>query len=70
VGANRISFSRAKTTKGVEYTVDATQSGWTFVLKGKALSGAKYYLNGQPVTADSSGIRMHGRKNTLLVAPS
>jgi hypothetical protein len=67
VGDNRISFSRARTAKGVEYTADATQGGWTFVLKGNALSGGNYFLNGQPVTADSSGIRMHGKKNKVLV---
>jgi hypothetical protein len=70
VGANLISFSRAQTGKGIEYAVEAKESGWRFVLKGKALAdGAKYYLNGRPVVPDSSGIRMSGRKNRVLVVP-
>jgi glycogen debranching enzyme len=67
VGTNTISFSRAKTGRGIEYSVEAKESGWTFVLKGKALPGAKYYLNGRPVAFTSSGIRMSGRKNQVLV---
>jgi glycogen debranching enzyme len=69
VGTNRISFSRAKTGKGIEYAVEARESGWRFVLKGPAVAGAKYYLNDKPVAADSSGIRMTGTKNHLLVVP-
>jgi glycogen debranching enzyme len=70
VGANLISFSRAQTGKGIEYAVEAKEGGWRFVLKGKALAeGAKYYLNGRPVVPDSSGIRMSGRKNRVLVVP-
>jgi len=67
VGSNRVSFSRARTVRGVEYGVEAKQSGWSFVLKGKASPGARYYLNGRPVTFTSSGIRMSGRKNRVLV---
>jgi glycogen debranching enzyme len=69
VGGNRISFSRARSAKGVEYTVDATENGWTFVLKDSAVTGGKYYLNGASITADSSGIRMSGRKNQVLIVP-
>jgi len=29
--------------------------------------GARYYLNGRPVSVDASGIRMSGRKNHVLV---
>jgi glycogen debranching enzyme len=67
VGTGTISFFRAKTGRGIEYRVEAKESGWTFVLKGKALPGAKYYLNGRPVAFTSSGIRMSGRKNEVLV---
>lgn len=68
VGANTISFSRAKTSKGIEYTVDAKEGGWNFVLRGTEMPGARYYLNGRQVSFTSSGIRMSGRKNHLLVA--
>jgi glycogen debranching enzyme len=67
VGANAISFSRAKTGRGIEYRVDGRENGWSFVLKGKALPGARYYLNGRPVAFTASGIRMSGRKNQVLV---
>jgi glycogen debranching enzyme len=69
VGSTTISFSRAKTGKGIEYGVDAGENGWTFALKGKAVPGARYYLNGRPVAFTSSGIRMSGRKNRVLVVP-
>ncbi len=69
VGTNLISFSRAKTGKGIEYAVEAREGGWRFVLKGAALAGAKYYLNGRPVAPDSSGIRMSGTKNRVTVVP-
>jgi glycogen debranching enzyme len=69
VGTNLISFSRAKTEKGIEYAVEARESGWKFVLKGEALGGAKSYLNGRPVAPDSSGIHMSGTKNRVLVVP-
>jgi len=67
VGANSVSFSRAKTGRGIEYGVEARESGWSFVLKGKPLPGARYYLNGRPVSFTSSGIPMSGRKNHVLV---
>jgi glycogen debranching enzyme len=67
VGPNRISFSRAKTDQGVEYRIEGTESEWAFVLREKAAPGSRYYLNGKPVVPDSSGIRMKGRKNQLLV---
>jgi glycogen debranching enzyme len=69
VGSNRISFSRRKTDKGIEYTVNATESGWTYLLKGRALSGGKLYLNSRPIAGDSSGVRMSGKTNRLLVVP-
>jgi glycogen debranching enzyme len=67
VGTNVVSFSRAKTARGIEYGFEAKEDGWHFVLKGKAMPGAKYYLNGRPVAFTSSGIRMSGRKNRVLV---
>jgi glycogen debranching enzyme len=68
VGSTRVSFSRARTARGIEYGIEATEAGWSFVLKGQALPGARYYLNGASVSFTSSGIRMSGRKNRVLVA--
>ena len=67
VGGNMVSFSRAKTSRGVEYGFEAKENGWTFVLSGDALLNAEYYLNGRHVSSTSSGIRMSGRKNHVLV---
>jgi len=67
VGATTISFSRAKTGRGIEYDVDARNDGWSIILKGAEVPGARYVLNGTPVTRISSGIHMRGRKNHLLV---
>jgi glycogen debranching enzyme len=69
VGSNSLSFSRARTGRGIEYGVEARDGGWSFVLKGKGVPGARYYLNGRPVSFTSSGIRMTGRKNRVLVMP-
>ena len=70
VGTNLVSFSRARTATGIEYEIDATEDGWRFVLKGKALPGAGYFLNGRPVALTPSGIRMEGRKNRVMVVSS
>jgi hypothetical protein len=67
VGSNVVSFSRAKTSRGIEYGFEAKDDGWRFVFKGKSVPGAKYYLNGRPVAPTSSGIRMTGKKNRLVV---
>ena len=67
VGTTQVSFSRARTRKGIEYGFDVKEDGWHLVLKGKDLPGAKYYLNGRPVSFTSSGIPMSGRKNNVLV---
>jgi glycogen debranching enzyme len=67
VGTNLISFSRTETGRGVEYVIEGRQSGWSFVLKGNPQPGAKYYLNNNPVSSTSSGIRMTGRRNQILV---
>jgi glycogen debranching enzyme len=69
IGTNLVSFSRAKTSRGIEYQVEAKENGWSFVLRGNALAGAKHYLNGRPVSLTSSGIRMSGTKSHLLVVP-
>jgi glycogen debranching enzyme len=66
VGTTKVSFSRAKTAKGIEYTFEAKDDGWQFVFKGKPLPRAKYYLNGKPVAFTSPGVRMSGRKNQLV----
>ncbi len=67
IGTNMVSFSRAKTGRGIEYAIEAKESGWTFVFKGKELPGAKYYVNDRPVSFTGSGIRMSGRRNLLVV---
>jgi hypothetical protein len=67
VGTTRVSFSRARTGRGIEYGFQVKEDGWNVVLKGRGLPGAKYYLNGKPVSFSSSGIRMSGRKNHVLV---
>jgi glycogen debranching enzyme len=68
VGTNRVSFSRTRTGRGIEYGVEAKQSGWSFVLKVKDVAGARYYLNGRPVSLTTAGIRMSGTRNHVLVA--
>jgi hypothetical protein len=68
IGTNMVSFSRAKTGRGIEYRFEAKDDGWNFVLRVKDVPGAKYYVNGKPVSLTSSGIRMSGRKNDVLVA--
>ena len=69
VGTNLVSFSGARTGKGVEYTFQSRDGGWTFVLKTEDSPGARYYLNGKPIVPPSSGIRMTGRRNRVLVNP-
>jgi hypothetical protein len=67
IGTTTVSFSRAKTAKGIEYNFEAKDDGWHIVFRGKASPGGRYYLNGTPVSFDPSGIRMSGRKSHLLV---
>ena len=69
VGTNVVSFSGARTGKGVEYTFESRDGGWAFVLKTEDSPGARYYLNGKPVVPPSAGIRMSGRRNRVLVSP-
>jgi glycogen debranching enzyme len=67
IGTNLISFSRTRTGKGVIYDIESKENGWSFVLKESALPDSRYFLNGRPTPASSSGIRMEGRKNRVLI---
>jgi glycogen debranching enzyme len=67
VGSNLISFSRARAGKRVTYDIDAKETGWSFILRARASPNARYFLNGNPVRPSSSGIRMHGTQNRVLV---
>lgn len=67
VGTNLVSFSRARTEKGVLYDVEAKERGWTFILRTSASPAARYFLNGKPIPASASGIHMGGTSNRLLV---
>jgi len=69
VGSNSISFSRRPTDRGIEYRIDARESGWTFVLRGKAAPGARYYVNGKAAVASPAGLRLTGRVNRVLEVP-
>jgi glycogen debranching enzyme len=67
IGTNRVSFSRTRTGKGVLYDIQSQENGWSFVLKAPALPDSRYSLNGRPIPASSSGLRMEGRKNRVLI---
>jgi glycogen debranching enzyme len=67
IGTNLISFSRTRTAKGVIYDVESKDNGWNFVLSEAAVPGSRYFLNGKPVTASPSRIRMRGKKNQVLI---
>ncbi|MFN2635596.1 MAG: amylo-alpha-1,6-glucosidase [Gemmatimonadaceae bacterium] len=67
IGTTMVSFSRTRTARGIEYDFAASDGGWNFILKGQDLPGARYYLNGSAISSDSSGIRMSGRKNHVVV---
>lgn len=68
VGTTAVSFSRARTARGIEYTVAAKDDGWTFVFESPEPAGARYYVNGRPVRYDAaSGLRLSGRSNVVLV---
>ncbi|HEX7337555.1 MAG TPA: hypothetical protein VF252_10145 [Gemmatimonadales bacterium] len=56
VGANLISFARARTGKRIEYRIEGTEPGWRYVLKAEQLPGTRYFLNGKSVTPDSAGV--------------
>jgi hypothetical protein len=51
----------------VIYDIESKENGWSFVLKESALPDSRYFLNGRPTPASSSGIRMEGRKNRVLI---
>ncbi|HEX2248872.1 MAG TPA: hypothetical protein VHH32_00905 [Gemmatimonadales bacterium] len=67
VETNRLSFSRSRTDRGIEYTIDARQDGWSVVLKGIALPDAEYYVNGKAASLSDSGVQLKGKKNHVLV---
>jgi glycogen debranching enzyme len=67
VGSNKLSFSRQRTDEGIEYRVAAREDGWTFVLNPETLPGARYNVNGRPASLTSSGIRLTGRANKVVV---
>jgi len=67
IGANLISFSRTRAGKEVIYDIEAKENGWSFVLREEALPSTKYFLNGRPINPSSSGIRMEGRRNRVLM---
>ena len=67
IGATSIDFSRARTDRGIEYRVDGSDGGWTFILRLEDSPGATYYLNGKPIALPPSGIRMSGTHNRVLV---
>ncbi len=68
VADNLISFSRKKTSKGIEYSLIGTQHNWEMILKLKDLPGAKYILNGKEVPFATSGFQIRGGQNRLLVS--
>jgi glycogen debranching enzyme len=70
IGTNLVSLSRTKTAKGIIYDIEATENGWSFVLKDPGLPNSRYFLNGQPTNSSSSGIHMQGRKNRVLITAS
>jgi hypothetical protein len=51
----------------MEYTIESRDSGWTFELQAEGSPGARYYLNGRPVSPGPAGIRMTGSRNRVLV---
>jgi hypothetical protein len=70
IGTNLVSFSRTKTGEGVIYDIEAKENGWSFVLKEPASPNNRYFLNGRPTNSSSSGIRMEGNKNRVLITTS
>ncbi|MGB6485875.1 MAG: hypothetical protein WBE91_03235, partial [Steroidobacteraceae bacterium] len=67
VGTNLIAFSRTRTEKGVSYDIEAKEPGWTFILRTSASPAMKFLLNGEPIPASASGIRMGGTENRVLI---
>ncbi|HEY7481832.1 MAG TPA: hypothetical protein VH680_15055 [Gemmatimonadales bacterium] len=67
VGNNLVSFAASRGGKGVEYTLESRDSGWTFILREEGAPETKYYPEGKSLRV-SSGIRMRGNRNHVLVA--
>jgi len=67
VGANLISFSRARSEKGVIYDIESRENGWKLILRDKLSPNARYFLNGRPIDLSSSEIHMEGKKNRVLI---
>ena len=67
VGDNLITFAAHRTAKGTEYTIDARNGGWTFVL-AEGAPGMTYDVNGRRVVPGASGVRMTGTRNRVVVS--
>jgi len=67
VGDNLVSFSRTRTEAGVVFDIEARDNGWNFALRIEGAPHASYFLNGKPTALTSSGIRMAGTKNRVLI---
>jgi len=67
IGTNVVSFARAKTARGIEYTIEGSEDGWTYVLVGPEVPGTECSVNGRRVVAPPSGIRLTGRTNRVVV---
>lgn len=67
VGSNVISLSRTKTSKGIEYSLNGSESNWKMILKLKDSPGTKYSLNGKDVPFTSSGFVLNEKANHLLI---
>ena len=69
IGTNTISFRRRKTPRGIAYSLKAKERGWTLILRGVALPGATYRVNGRERPVGPSGIRLTELRNHVLVVP-
>lgn len=67
VGSNVISLSRTKTSKGIEYSLNGSESNWKMILKLKDSLGTKYSLDGKEVPFSPSGFVMNETTNHLLI---
>ena len=67
VGSNIISLSRTKTNKGIEYSLNGSESNWKMILKLKDSPGTKYFLNDKDVPFAPSGFVMTATTNHLSI---
>jgi glycogen debranching enzyme len=67
VGSNVISFSRAKTAKGFQYSLNSSENNWKMILKLKESGSAKYFLNGKEVPFLASGFVLNEKTNRLEI---